>query len=87
MGYDTYIDFTQHIRQGLLQLTMSQKLEILALVVQTLQDTSENSHKQIDDNFLNLTFDDDRSAEEIIHDIESARINSERFGEANVLFD
>ncbi len=41
------------------------------------------------DSFLELTgsWDDDRSADDIVDDIRNNRINSSRFGTANELFD
>ena len=80
MTYDNF-------EKALATLTKEQQTAVYNLIVSLGKLNSREDDETPAQKFLKLSWDGNESADEILKNIGHSRVNSERFGENNALFD
>ena len=73
--------------QALSSLTQEQQTVVYNLIVSLGKLNSKDDEETPAQKFLKLSWDGDENAEKILENIARSRVNSDRFGENNALFD
>ena len=77
----------ENFEQALSSLTQEQQTVVYNLIVSLGKLNSKDDEETPAQKFLKLSWDGDENAEKILENIARDRVNSDRFGENNALFD